>query len=301
MLTDETAKRRGCPACQSQSFRSYGLKSEFELLVCRECGTIYASTVPASTAEAYDDYYTEENLSIPDFIDKRLDEIVAGFARYRRLNRLLEVGFGTASLLRAAARAEWQVEGVEVSRTAIEQARAGGFKTFLGELAAAHYEAASFDVVVASELLEHVPEPSTLIREMARILRPGGLFWATTPNAKGLSARVLGSEWTVICPPEHLHLFSEAGIRRLLAAASFRKIRIRTEGVNPYELLHSLRAVKPGDDHAVPAGGCERVNAGYRLNKTLVSNTPGWVVKNLVNGLLRLSHLGDSLKIMAER
>ncbi|HEX8688256.1 MAG TPA: hypothetical protein VF654_17210, partial [Pyrinomonadaceae bacterium] len=49
------------------------------------------------------------------------------------------------------------------------------------------------------------------------------------------------------------------------------------------------------------AAGVERVQTGYELNAFLSESRPRRLVKDAVNGLLRLSRLGDSLKIRAER
>ena len=302
MISSEAAKaERNCPACQSSSASFEGEKHDFAVLTCRSCGTLYISTLPdTSHSQDYDAYYTAENLSVPEFINQRLDEIVAGFAGYRDNNRLLEVGFGAGSLLQAATRAGWTVSGVEISRTAAEHGRAQGFETFCGELGEANYAKSAFDVVIASELLEHVPDPRLVAQEIARIVRPGGLFWATTPTAKGCSPRLLGLNWSAVSPPEHLHLFSEKGLKTLLLGAGFRSVRIGTEGVNPFELFDSLRR-KNGTTGAGCMTGNERVSSGYRLNEALVKTGPRRAVKNAVNKLLRISHLGDSLKIWAER
>jgi len=234
-----------------------------------------------------------------------LDEIVADFGQYRQGNRLLEIGFGAGTFLHAAQRAGWNAEGVEISKTAAEHGRAEGLKTFCGDLADAHYDDGSFDVVIASEILEHVPNPQVMIREVARIVRPGGLFWATTPNAEGVSARLLGIEWSIVSPPEHLHLFSEDGLRGLLLSEGFGSCVVRTEGMNPIELLSKLRqrARAPREDNNGQRPGAEidRVGKGYQLNEALLKSRSRRALKNFVNGLLRLSHLGDSLKIRAER
>ena len=302
MISGEAVKpERNCPACQSTSASLEGEKHDFEVLSCCACGSLYTSTLPdTSHSQDYDGYYTAANLSVPEFINQRLDEIVAGFDRYRDNNRLLEVGFGAGSLLQAATRAGWNVAGVEISKTAAEHGRAQGFETFCGELGQANYENGAFDVVIASELLEHVPDPRLVAQEIARIIRPGGLFWATTPNAKGCSPRLLGLDWSVVSPPEHLHLFSEKGLKTLLLDAGFRSVRIGTEGVNPFELFDSLRR-RNGAKGTEFTTGNERVNSGYRLNEALVKTGPRRAVKNAVNKLLRISHLGDSLKIWAER
>ena len=270
------------------------------MITCEVCGTLYVQRLPQSSeAMDYDAYYTSSNLSVSDFINRRVEEIVADFSAYRETNRLLEIGFGAGTMLRAAARDGWEAEGVEISHTATEYVREKGFKVFCGDLSEAGYDSGYFDVVIASELLEHVADPQQLASEVARVLRPGGLFWATTPHIKGLSARLLGMDWTTV-GPDHLHLFSQQGISSLLTRAGFRRIRLDTHGVNPFELwqalVHHDEFVNTDTNAAITA----RVNSGCHLNETLDKNRPRRAVKKLVNELLRLSRLGDSLKIWAE-
>lgn len=292
---------RSCPACDSRTALVWGQKNAFQMLCCQECGSIYTTNLPRpASAQDYDCYYTAENLSVPEFIHRRLDEIVANFAAYRQKNRLLEVGFGAGSFLHAAKRAGWEVEGVEVSKSAADHARAEGLTVFCGELGDAHYPNGSFDVVIASELFEHISDPHSLIREIARIIRPGGLCWATTPNARGISSRVLGLQWSVVSPPEHLQLFSERGLRRLMLSAGFRHCTVRTEGVNPFELLQKVR-LKEKNNGSHSSEGFNRVHTGLQLNAAMEKSPFRKAAKNLMNELLNLSHVGDSLKIRAER
>ncbi len=145
---------------------------------------MYVSVLPDSLNEQdYDSYYHASNLTTPGFIAGRLDEIVATFSKYRQHNRLLDLGCGAGTLLQAAARAGWAAEGLDVSRTAAQHVSSLGFKVFCGGILEASYPNARFDVVTASELVEHVPDPRELVTEVARILRPGGLFWLTTPHS----------------------------------------------------------------------------------------------------------------------
>ena len=118
---------RPCPGCGAKSGRGRGRKNGFEMNLCQRCGTLYASRIPdAESAEDYDSYYEAENLSVPEFINRRLDEIVAGFAAYRKHGRLLDVGCGAGSVLEAAARAGWEPTGTDISRTAVEHIRGEG-------------------------------------------------------------------------------------------------------------------------------------------------------------------------------
>jgi SAM-dependent methyltransferase len=292
---------RQCPACGFALVMERGTKSGFQMLSCRACKTLYTSQLPdAETAEDYDSYYCAENLSVPDFINRRLDELVAEFAPYRQNGRLLDVGFGAGTLMEAARRAGWTALGVEVSRSAVEHVRGLGFEVFCGTLHEAQYPDNHFDVVTASEVLEHVPDPQLVLNEIARVVRPGGLLWGTTPHGRGLSAHMLGLKWSVVSPPEHLQLFSVGGIKKMLKQAGFGKARVATEGVNPYELLQALRRRKPQEEAAQQQSNA-RVESAYSLNEALMANPSRRLLKNALNNLLNIGRIGDSLKIRAEK
>lgn len=294
---------RPCPACMSTAYSSRGRKNGFDILSCLNCKTLYTSKLPeAGSSENYDTYYHEDNLTAPDFISLRLDEIMAEFAAYRQNGRLLDVGFGAGTLLEAARRAGWQSFGVEVSERAVEHVRGMGFEVFAGTLQEAGYPENYFDVITASEVLEHVPDPHIVLREIARVLRPGGLLWLTTPHGRGASAQILGAKWSVVSPPEHLQLFSRAGGRALLAAVGLRQVRVATEGVNPFELANAFGGCST---QALPEanspGGSERVETSYRLNEALMASPSRRLLKKMLNALLNFGRLGDSLKIWAEK
>lgn len=327
-LNDLGAERLGaprrCPACEGAGGRERGEKNGFALDVCDACGTLYAQRTQDAPLD-YDGYYGESNLSVPDFISSRLDEIFASFAPYRESNRLLDIGCGAGSLLQAARRAGWRAEGLEVSRTAAEHVRSEGFEVFCGELSEARYPSGHFDVVTASEVIEHLEDPHELLAEVARILRPGGLFWATTPHGRGISARVLGTDWSTVCPPEHLQLFSLGGARRILERAGFRRVSVTSRGCNPLELLHALRRRGNGARTVVDEGDAvssqskdasndatvaesssangerfDRVATGYRLNEALLKNPATRALKAAANAALGATRLGDSIRIRAE-
>lgn len=301
---------RPCPACASLHALYQGRKTGFDVLRCEGCGSLFTVWLPREEAkEDYDSYYRPDNLETPEFMLKSMDEIVAAFSSHRQSNRLLDVGFGAGGLLRAAVRAGWDAEGVEVSAPAVEHARMAGLKVFNAELEQARYPDHTFDVVMAVEVLEHVPDPAALVREIARILRPGGLLWATTPHGSGLSARLLGTRWSVVCPPEHLQLLSGRGIQKLLGAAGFSSTQVATQGINPYEIVHVLRQrhVRPSARRGAAqvgadAGpGFDRNQSGFQLNELMTASPSRRAVKTALNGLLSATRLGDTSKIRAVR
>ena len=292
---------RACVACGSSQSRPLGVKNEFDVVACVQCDSVYTPYSPwYSSSHFYNGFYlNDDELSPPAFVKSRLEEIVADFSGYRRTNRLLDIGCGAGSLLEAARTHGWNAQGLDVSAGAVKHVRSLGFEVFEGELHDAAFPAQHFDVITAAELLEHLIDPQPLLHEVARLLRPGGLFWTTTPHARGLSGRVLGLQWRCIWPPEHLQLFSIRGMKKLLHDAGFRQLRINTTGANPIEIFHAMGAAKSApktvDQHF------DRVTTSYRLNETMMKSRSRRALKNTVNSFLNLSRLGDSLKVFAVR
>ncbi|MGD9562035.1 MAG: class I SAM-dependent methyltransferase [Pyrinomonadaceae bacterium] len=289
---------RNCPGCDSSRSSPAGSKNGFDILTCKDCDSLYTSRLPAEGEKLdYDGYYSESNLRVPSFINERLNEIIGGFEVDRQTNNLLDIGFGAGSILEVASGRGWQVYGQEVSASAVAQARAKGFEVFCGEIADADYADGFFDVVTCSEILEHLPYPQDVLDAIARILRPGGLLWATTPSAKGISYRLMGTGWSVLAPPEHTQLYSKFGIAKMLENAGFSEITIRAFGMNPAEIRDFYRRKGKQDGPS----GFDRVQTGYELNEKLSRSRPRQMIKSLLNNSLNLFGVGDSLKIFARK
>ena len=286
---------RQCPACGGTARKSIGSKNGFEIFACSNCSTLYTSRVPiADESQDYDEYYSESNLSVPDFIRERVNEIIIDFSKYRDTNRLLDIGFGAGTILEVASKLQWNVFGLEVSKPAADHGRKLGFEVFHGNLIEARYPDHYFDVITSSEILEHLPDPNADLREIARILRPGGMFWATTPSARGLSSRVMKIDWSVLWPPEHMQLYSKKGVCLMLKNAGFSVIKVKTFGINPMEIA----------DYVLPKTNKEesfdRVQTGYQLNEGFSKSPMRKRVQSILNHLLNLMQIGDSLKIYAQ-
>lgn len=112
-----------------------------------------------------------------------------------------------------------EVVGVDADREALAEAEKLGIETRWADLdEPLPFEDSSFDVVVAGELLEHLRDPGRLVGEVLRVLRPGGTFVASVPNAYRLKNRLrfaLGRKPED--DPTHLQMFSAADVQKLLA------------------------------------------------------------------------------------
>jgi len=132
--------------------------------------------------------------------------------------RVLDLGCRDGALTRTYLDGN-DVVGVDADREALDAAALLGIETHWADLdQPLELSDESFDVVVAGELLEHLRDPWRLVAEVRRVLRPGGTFVASVPNAYRLKGRLL---FLFGRPPEndltHLQMFSGADVRALLA------------------------------------------------------------------------------------
>jgi len=142
---------------------------------------------------------------------------------------LLDVGCGGGAQLVQMRRLGWRGTGVDPDARAVEMAtRVHGLDVRRGTLAEQGFAAGRFDAVTLSHVIEHVHDPEGLLRECARVLKPGGRLVAVTPNAASLGRRRLGTSWIGLQPPRHLYLFDCATLARLAVRAGLRVLTMRS-------------------------------------------------------------------------
>jgi SAM-dependent methyltransferase len=132
--------------------------------------------------------------------------------------RVLDLGCRDGALTQAYVEGN-EVVGVDADRDALAEAAKLGIETHWADLDdPLPFGDESFDVVVAGELMEHLRDPARFTSEARRVLRPGGTFVASVPNAFRLKNRLrflLGRKPE--SDPTHLHMFSPDEARGLLA------------------------------------------------------------------------------------
>jgi 2-polyprenyl-3-methyl-5-hydroxy-6-metoxy-1,4-benzoquinol methylase len=69
-----------------------------------------------------------------------------------------------------------------------------------------------FDVVTASHVIEHVPDPIGFLATCAKLLKKGGRLVIKTPNAAGIGHFSYGRSWYDLDPPRHLYVFSRPSL-----------------------------------------------------------------------------------------
>lgn len=126
---------------------------------------------------------------------------------------VLDIGCGAGILTNALAKEGHAVYGIDLSPSSLEVAKKHDATQKVSYAVANAYalpfEAEKFDVVCAMDVLEHVEEPSLLISEASRVLKPGGLFFFHTFNRNFLSYMLIikGVEWCVPNAPKNMHVY----------------------------------------------------------------------------------------------
>jgi 2-polyprenyl-3-methyl-5-hydroxy-6-metoxy-1,4-benzoquinol methylase len=213
-------------AATTDKFGAYGTLKE-----CADCGLVYTTPrlVPQAILGGYqeteDPNYTEESesRSINAYMS------LAAIRRFAKHGRLLEVGCSVGYFLNAA-RHSFEVVGVEPSRWAQKYTRERlKIEVPAATLEEAAFSDAHFDVVAMIDVIEHLPDPLAALREVRRILKPGGHLYIVTPDIESLSARILGSRWWGL-RPAHIFYFSSKTLRAMLEANGFEIVYRRSYG-----------------------------------------------------------------------
>ena len=163
----------------------------------------------------------------------------------RNGGRLLDVGCGTGVIARTLRDLGWDVYGVEPDPAAAAIARRylGSQRVAIGTLETAEFPAASFDVIIGQQVIEHVPDPRAFLNQARGLLHRGGRIVLTTPNIRSVCHRLLGRNWRELDPPRHLHLFSRQDLSMCATQAGLVVETARTTARRAWEVWCASRAL----------------------------------------------------------
>lgn len=286
---------RVCPLCQKEfkyrtTVRHTHLDIPLSALKC-PCGSWIAYAEDERLLKMDFSTYSydrEEAWIMPYATRLSYERLVKSLSQFRQTNRWLDVGCGAGHLMEVAKSANWDVVGTELSTVAVRRLQEKGYTVYNALLKDLPEPRQSFDIVTLIEVLEHVPEPVDLLREVREFLRPGGCLYMTTPNANSLTVLLKGIG-EVLGPPDHLWIWSPAALRKLLWHTGFRPVKIWTEGLNPYKLL--TRPPKSARPNYLER--TERLRDISSKKPLLI-----WL-KRVSNFFLSATSLGETLKVIA--
>ena len=237
----ETVK---CDICNSLNYKllfktkdiQFENNGQFDIVKCENCGLIYLN--PRPTKKEIEKYYPKEYKPYQSKDEKseksrktsnifyKVMRFLAGKKSITGINeifdkilegKVLDLGCGSGELLKELKEKGFECYGVEMDKNAVEICRKNNLKVIQGDIQEYIKKInAKFDVIILSHVLEHLYNPSFVIREISRILADDGVFIIAIPSADSLMFNLFKSKWHSIDSPRHLYLFSTKTLSSLL-------------------------------------------------------------------------------------
>jgi SAM-dependent methyltransferase len=215
-----------------------------QLVRCDACGFSQPEklpTLPQFFDRMYDQRWSAEwverefEAGYKDFIFatilRELDRRTPG-----RPRRLLDVGAHAGRFMHLAQQAGWEVEGIELNpRTAACAARRTGAPVHRVNARTLVATGARFRAVTLTDVLEHIPEPITLLEMVGRLLDPGGSIAVKVPCGRSqwykerlLAALIPSRGISLADNLVHVNHFTPRSLAKALERAGFRDVVVRT-------------------------------------------------------------------------
>ncbi len=221
-----------CPACGSESCPALWPGSGVDgwrVLHCEACDAAFTFPTPSDeqlSASYAPAYYGNHNQRFTPLLEWLVRRIRARRARQlQRLvkrGRVLDVGCGRGWTLNALREQGFEVQGVELSEHAARHAREQlQLNVAVGPFEPRQYADGTFDAIVIWHVLEHLRDAPSLLSELARILKPGGVIALAVPNRASDEARRFRDAWFHLDLPRHLWHFSADELCGRLERAGF--------------------------------------------------------------------------------
>ena len=280
---------RKCPLCASQKIQSLPKFNGARLASCNECSFVFSERIP--TGIELDQFYCEE-YEVTSFLSKitinRYNELLDHFEKYRKTNRILDIGSGHGFFLETAKKRGWEVYGSDYAAGCVNVCKEKGIEMHSGTMTPDAYHPEMFDVITSFEVLEHVYNPNEELGYLNSFLRKGGIMYVTTPNFNSVLRYRLGEQYDVINYPEHLTYFTHKTLIKAFEAKGFEKLNVRTTGLS----LTRYRTSKGRSNQEYVSETSDDELLRHKIEKK-------WhlrALKSTTNWGLNLFKVGDSLK-----
>jgi len=219
----ERSERVTC-LCGSRRVRPWFPYGEYRIFRCLDCGLAFAWPVP--TREDTEGLYRDKSFKPKTGRARRwkyylLTRVIDHFRRVP--GRWLDIGCSQAGIGQALNRGlKRPYLGIDLSLAPLEYAASLGVNVRPGSLESLEFPPESFAVAVLSHVLEHVPDPVSLLGEVHRVLKPRGLVYLAVPDLGHWRTLLVGESWKYFGPPGHIWYFNRRSLARLLRRCGFR-------------------------------------------------------------------------------
>ncbi|MBU1131461.1 class I SAM-dependent methyltransferase [Patescibacteria group bacterium] len=257
-------KKINCMLCESPDYTVLFTKNGFDFVRCNKCGHIYVN--PQLSEESITAHYNDNSKTTKlcqnylsskksmelrsklykDFFSKLKEGIPGG--------NILDIGCSMGQFLKMGKDLGYEVLGLELNEEAAQRAKKKfGVPVERKLLEECSFDDNSFDIISMFGVIEHLPNPVEVIKDVYRILKPGGAFIGLCPNVNSLVCMVLHQSSRTFDGRMHLSYFSNQTIRYLFTKVGFqnKNIEIGTCYTGKDSLLNYFQFLDPFGDEEV--------------------------------------------------
>jgi SAM-dependent methyltransferase len=219
-----------CPLCRTQDAELYFADPPHHLVRCRDCGLVWLDPPPsaATTAALYADPYKGATEGYFAKVEKKIRRAAIRARRFAREaggeGRFLDVGCSGGFMVEAMRQRGFEAHGLDLDRPGIAWAADRWPRChFYNEPVERFAERGLvFDAIYSSEVIEHVPDLHSFVGTIAKLLRPGGMAYVTTPDISHWRRPKDLKRWDCYSPPSHCVYYSPGNLERLFEMHGFR-------------------------------------------------------------------------------
>lgn len=243
-MVDEHDLDRACCVCAGLTFRQFCQKDGGVYRACLRCGHVFIPALePRNTkderAERCSHHVSCEKMAW-DFSKSKRDLVyrprLERISRYTKPGYLLDIGCSNGSFLKAAESFGWHAEGLELRESSASIARSKGLTVHQDLVEQLELPAKKYQAITLWQVLEHLPDPETVVRECHRILADDGVLALSTPNIGSIGWWLLKEQWPPVEPAVHYHLFRARNVRTLMRQCGFKDVFLRCLDLQPSTL-----------------------------------------------------------------
>jgi 2-polyprenyl-3-methyl-5-hydroxy-6-metoxy-1,4-benzoquinol methylase len=178
-----------------------------------------------------DDQFEAAEKNVKPTIQRRYHFIFDSIGKYlqsynKKPLRVLDAGCGDGVQLKGIIKIpELEIWGIDYNpiRTGRAGERFPTVNIVCGDLLDIPFKKKAFDIVLCSQVIEHIPQDDFLLEELAKVVKPEGLLILGTPNEGCFMARLRNHIFArrILKSTDHLHFYKESIIRRKIEGAGF--------------------------------------------------------------------------------
>ncbi len=260
-----------CPLCNnknvslhtiSKDYQNENNQMEYKAFRCSDCNVVFQYPFPKEEDfnEIYsEDYYAHTEEDNTPILTKLLSSLLQGKKRIfsplkhsiypyfdiiKNAEKVLDIGCGKGLFLDVLKAQGKKTYGLEPDTNAVKILKQKGHHAIQGNISASTYDDNYFDLITMFQVFEHIEDPASLLKEVYRILKPGGSFILETPNSdSNLAANK--NFWRALEFPRHLILHSPKSIKELLTKTGFQSdIFVRVSPTDIKETFFLKKEIK---------------------------------------------------------